>query len=292
MGMAQEAGLDHREVQDIVHAALGRQLRLAMVACVLLMVAGFVLGHYVADAQARAASERLEGRVSAVVAQMNRLQHEAAAGQRAALDRLAAIERLRSEEAARDREALRLIVADAELKRSACLADLEPFVKRRLSVPTAQVIAVVNEFVDRQAGQTRHLLSIAERRAGNAELPSGAPRRADTIEAPPPLPPPLDGTTGGGRAAAEPNYLPFGFRGDASSPALGPPGAAAGSSRIPGGTMLFDAPGGAMFDAPGNSARRFAPQAQSGYLFFSRSQPRRLNDLRLADPDLPPLPPR
>jgi hypothetical protein len=266
--------LDRRDVQDIVHEALGRQLRLAMVACVMMIVVGFVLGHYVAAAHSRVAGDRLEQRLDELIAHVGALQRqslEQQAAQRTTLETLASLEQLRRDQAARDREALRLIIAGAQDRRTACLRELEPFAKRRLMVPTPQVVAVVNEFVDRQVGQVQQLLAVVECRVDDAAVESApAPRPA-----PPPPSEPLNVSLNGGMCApAEP------------CSAAPPPGKLAVLPDVTLGLGACDAA------ASDDSPARFAPAQKAGYLYFCPTQPRRLDEVRVADPEVIPLPPR
>jgi hypothetical protein len=44
--------------------------------------------------------------------------------------------------------------------------------------------------------------------------------------------------------------------------------------------------------ASDDSPARFAPAQKAGYLYFCPTQPRRLDEVRVADPEVIPLPPR
>ncbi len=327
MGMLQDTLLDRREVQDIVHEALGRQLRLAMVAGVLMIVVGFVLGHYVAAAHSRVASDRLEQRMDELIAHVGALQRqslEQQAAQRTTLETLAALERLRRDQAARDREALQVIIAGAVERRTACLRELEPFAKRRLMVPTPQVVAVVNEFVDRQVGQVQQLLAVVERRVDDAAVDSGAAPHpappppsepfnvsldrgtrdaAEPCPAPPPpatahgvcLPLPAPPATAHGVCLPLP--APPATAHGVCLPLPAPPAATAHGVCLPQPGKLTMLPDvtlglGARKAADQEDGPHFAPAQRSGYLFFAPSQPRRLDEVRVADPEVIPLPPR
>ena len=54
--------MDREEIEDLVHASLGRHLRVTCVLGLLFLAIGFVLGHFVAAQHARELSDRLAGR--------------------------------------------------------------------------------------------------------------------------------------------------------------------------------------------------------------------------------------
>ena len=242
-----------RSIEHALHAALVRQLRVISMMALLLGVAGFFVGHFVADTQGHATVSPLERRVHELQQQLTAVtdrcnRQETAHAQ--ALASLRQIEALRQEDAQRDATAINGLLSDIEQRRTLTIRDLEAHMASRVSMPPQAVSAAINRFVDEHILQLDRALAIVERRL---ESESIAATRA-------PLPP--------SEAAEAPRTSPT------STPAA-----------------LSAAPAVAAAPVEASPAY-FRPPVKKGYLFISRNQPQRLDPVRVSDSDTIPLPPR
>ncbi|MBX3442495.1 MAG: hypothetical protein KF774_08805 [Planctomyces sp.] len=71
--------LDRSEVERIVYQAIGQQFRLPALFSMVLLVVGFVLGHYVASRQTRDVTDRLEERLALLDQQLTTVRSDVAA---------------------------------------------------------------------------------------------------------------------------------------------------------------------------------------------------------------------
>jgi hypothetical protein len=139
-------------------------------------------------------------------------------------------------------------------------------VARRLYLPPQQVKQLVNRFVDEQVRQMSSLLEIHDRRVAPAVA---------TQERRPVSPPTQPGTAPAGQAAVPPAEAPVSATVPGTQPATVSP------------TVTEASP------APASSAATYvSPPARRGYLYFSPSQPGRLDPARISESDAIPLPPR
>ena len=258
-----------QQLEQILHAALGRQLRVMVLLGCVLTVGGFVLGHFVAAVQARSVSERLETRISDLQRQVTHLDarcdRQETETQRT-LSALADVQRMRQAEARQDREALAALIDDVRRRAGESLKQVEPYVSRRLYLPPQQVKQLVNRFVDEQVRQMSQLLEIHDRRVTPAA--GIADRRAAS-------PPAQPRTVPGGQAAVPMAEAPV----NATVPGT--------QSVTVSPTITEEAP------APASAAPSYvSPPPRRGYLYFSPSQPRRLDPDRISESDAIPLPPR
>ena len=219
----------------------------------LLGVAGFFVGHFVADTQGHASISPLERRVHELQQQLTAVtdrcnRQESTHAQTVAT--LRQIEAMRNEDAQRDATAINALLSDIEQRRSLTLRELEAHMASRVSMPPQAVSAAINRFVDEHILQLDRALAVVERRLDNAAV---AGSRA-------PLPP------------SETSSTPW--TAPASTPAsLSPPAVVAA--------------------APvGSNPAYFRPPTKKGYLFISRNQPQRLDPVRVSESDTIPLPPR
>lgn len=262
-----------RNIEQTLHAALVRQLRVISLMALLLGVAGFFVGHFVADEQSRVSLSPLERQVADLQEQLSdvtarcRRQEIAHAETLTALNQL---EALRKDDAARDATAINALLSDIDQRRAMSLRELEAHVARRVSMRPEVVTAAINRVVDEHMLQLDRALAIVERRLDDGAIAS--------IRAPLP---PLD-------HAAE------------QRPAA-PPRVA---SSIPGSLSMDEVTSGSNAGVRSQS-RYFEPPppeapvtvavpapVKKGYLFLSRSQPMGLDPVRVSDSDTIPLPPR
>lgn len=264
-----------RSIEHALHAALVRQLRVISLMAVLLGVAGYFVGHFVADEQHRGAAaapavdssaiDALEGQIAELQAQ---LHHQVSAvaercdrQETAHSETLAALhelEALRRDDAARDAAAINALLADIENRRSMSLRELEAHVARRVAIPPEAVTAAINRFVDGHVLQLDRALSVVERRLSDKAI---AETRA-------PAPPTESFTTGNSPTSSTPATL--------SNPApatLAPPRVAATPQVA-------------------RNSSFFAPPQRKPLLFLSPKQPKRLDPVRISESDEIPLPPR
>jgi hypothetical protein len=264
--MSEHLELELRNIEHALHAALVRQLRVISLMALLLGVAGFFVGHFVADEQGRAVLSPLEQQVAelqqelADVRDRCRRQETAHAEALVALNQLDA---LRKDDAARDATAINALLTDISQRRAMTLRDLDAHVAQRVSVPPEAVTAAINRFVDEHMLQLDRALAIVERRLDDQAIAaSRAP--LPPIEKPEPVPaPPVM----------------------AQRPQTTTPGSLSGMSVV---TMTDRPADSRYFNQP---AAAPAP-AKKGYLFFSRSQPQKNDPVRVSDSESIPLPPR
>ena len=157
-----------RSIEHALHAALVRQLRVISLMALLLGVAGFFVGHFVADEQGQASVSPLEQQVhelqeqlAAVTDRCNRDRKRCTAEALVALQQL---ESLRRDDAARDAAAINSLLSDIEQRRSLSLRELEAHVAGRVSMPPQAVKAAINRFVDEHMLQLDRALAVVERR--------------------------------------------------------------------------------------------------------------------------------
>ncbi len=186
--------MDREEIEDVVHASLGRHLRITCVLGLLFLVVGFVLGHYVAAQHSRQLSDRwadrageltkqvelMEESLKAELAQVRKLAQASQTSQQADLVKADRHEEMLSEtrRLARASEDLRrsLIarcIEENEREKARLLNELQPYLDRKMTIQAAEVSEAVNRLVDTQVNQLKTLAQV--------EVPS-APTLAVQIE--------------------------------------------------------------------------------------------------------------
>jgi hypothetical protein len=265
--MSEHLELELRNIEHALHAALVRQLRVISLMALLLGVAGFFVGHFVADEQGWAGLSPLEQQVAELQKELtdvrDRCRRQESA-QAAALLALNQLDALRKDDAARDAAAINALLTDINQRRSMTLRDLDAHLAQRVSIPPEAVTAAINRFVDEHVLQLDRALAIVERRMDDQAIAaSRAP--LPPIEHPEPvITPPIV------------VQLP---------PSTTTPGSLTNTTVVsttdrPADSHYFNQPAAA--PAP----------AKKGYLFFSRSQPQRIDPVRVSDSESIPLPPR
>jgi len=156
--MTDATTLQTRQLEDQIHRIMGRQLRVLALFSVLLMVVGFVLGHYVAAFQVGYWAKNVEQQLAELEVRLDERLGETA-GQ-VADDASQQVETLESEldqlrnEIARvadhiesDREVraawLARLSESAMQQRDQCLDELEVYRQRRRTVPVEMVVQCV-----------------------------------------------------------------------------------------------------------------------------------------------------
>lgn len=243
-----------RSIEHALHAALVRQLRVISLMAVLLGVAGFFVGHFVAAEQGQASLTPLERQVAELQEQLAAVTDRCVRQETAHSQTVAALQELdmlRREDASRDAAALNALMTDIQQRRALSLQDLEKHVAQRTTMPPEAVTAAINRFVDEHLLQLDRALAIVE---GRMDQESIAASRA-------PLPP-IEQPEATTRPTTTPGSL---------SPLTD-----AGKPEHNRDSSNFTAP----------------PAKRKGYLFISRNQPQRLDPVRISESDEIPLPPR
>jgi hypothetical protein len=268
----QRLASEAQSVEDIVQAAMTRQVRLLGLIGGVLAIAGFIIGFFAASTSAQRERERLDVRLVRLEAQLTHLSarcDRAESEHKRTLAALASLEERRREESRQDRAALAAIMADVRSRALTSLSELEPYALRRLHVSPQQVTTVVNRFVDEQVQQMTRLLGVQERRLA-------APAQFTTA-ALPPLRPPVPGDN----AASAEAESQADSRPDRPNPAEPP---------ATGDTVTVEDPG--RYTAAAAPPQYISPPPRRGLLFFSPKQPGRLDPDRVSGSEAIPLPPR
>jgi hypothetical protein len=222
--------MDRAEVERIAYQAIGQQFRLPSLFSMLLLVVGFVLGHYVAARHTGEIADRFEARMTALQEKVDSLQ----SGGTVAPNRTTAATlsgTVTAEKPGADAESVtspfdsttsnfqltgmsrtfdaattdfamlssssflanveatttttRAVIDDlrkaAEIERDACLAELQPYVDRKLSVPAATVSQVIETIY---ADQDRRLAAAIDDAAAKA---TGLDPRDTSVKIFPPM---------------------------------------------------------------------------------------------------------
>ncbi len=170
--------MDRDTVEDVVHASLGRHLRVTCVLGLLFLGVGFVLGHYVAAQHARELSDRWTHRADELSQQIAHTQET----MKADLDQVRKLaQSTHSDEltqSARREELLnetrRLSRATEDLRQSLiarCIAEnqrekarilqeLQPYLDRKMTIKAAEVSEALNRLVDTQVAQLKTLAEV------------------------------------------------------------------------------------------------------------------------------------
>lgn len=177
--------MDREAVEDVIHASLGRHLRVTCVLGLLFLGVGFVLGHYVAAQHARELSDRWTDRAEelarqfvqdqgtlkvefqAELAQVRELAQASHTSHRAELAQSARQEEMLSEtqRLARATEDLRqsLItrcIEQNEREQARILQELQPYLDRKMTIQAAEVSNAVNRLVNTQVTQLKTLAQV------------------------------------------------------------------------------------------------------------------------------------
>lgn len=258
----QSVETSEKQIERIVHEALGRQLRSMSLLALLLGVLGFFVGHFVAASYSRQVNERLEtrlgelqGQIGVLTDRCNRMDDRHAD----TLTSILQIEQLHLEAARHDAAALRTLIVGIDTQRAASLQQLDTYITRRLYVPPAVVTAAMNRLVDDQLLRMERVLATVESRLP-AELL--AMDTGDDRGAAPAPPPPLED---------EGEFI----------------------VSVPASEQIATTPSaGADTADDAAAAEFFAQPPRRGFLFISRSQPEKLDSTQISESESIPLPPR
>ena len=186
--------MDRDTVEDVVHASLGRHLRVTCVLGLMFLAVGFVMGHYVAAQHARELSDRLATRADQQSDQIDRRVSEL---QEALKAELAEVRKLaqgtRDRQAAQPAEPLatpqvghgtrqadllsetrRLAQATEglrqsliarcieqnELEKARILEELQPYLDRKMTIPATEVSEALQHLVETQVTQLKTLAKV------------------------------------------------------------------------------------------------------------------------------------
>ena len=182
--------MDRETVEDVIHASLGRHLRVTCVLGLLFLGVGFVLGHYVAAQHARELSDRWTDRaeelaqqlaraeesMKAELAEVRSLSQTSQAHHHDDLAQSARHEEMLDEtrRLARATEDLRqsLItrcIAENEREKARILQELQPYLDRKMTIKAAEVSEAVNRLVDTQVAQLKTLAQVEAPSAPTAD---------------------------------------------------------------------------------------------------------------------------
>jgi hypothetical protein len=235
----------------------------------LLGVAGFFVGHFVADEQSRASLSPLERQVTELQKQLAQVTERCQRQEAAHAETLTALnqlEALRKDDASRDATAINALLSDIDQRRSMSLRELESHVAHRVSMPPEAVTAAINRFVDEHMLQLDRALAVVERRLDDQAI---AATRA-------PLPPIEVNSI---RQPSNSSPLPA-----TTLPGTLTTTTVASSSDKHNGSRYFEPPAPTPATTPARAKR--------GYLIISKNQPQRLDPVRVSESDAIPLPPR
>jgi hypothetical protein len=289
--------LKRRDIERIAHEALGRQLRLMVGMSALLLVLGFVVGQFTGASLARRNTERLQAHLDQVQRKLATLEQQIADGRDAHAELEAAfirVEQRRRSEIEIDRAALEVMIGNVEAAGTAARADLDAYNAERRTVPADQVRGLVDRFVSEQAHSLQRLLASTTRRLEISEPTKPAAPPASTPQ-PAPAPPvePLTDEKHSANATnnASPSQITEGDGPSAEAtvveadrintdpPACRPRDPAFAEARATSTTTVREQP-------------YLTPPRRRGYLFFSPTQPRRMDPARVSESETVPLPPR
>ena len=166
--------MDREEVEDVVHASLGRHLRVTCVLGLLFLGVGFILGHYVAAQHARDLSDRWSHRTEELAqaqatlkADLDQVRELAQSTRHEELTRSAHQAEMLDEtrRLARAAEDLRqsLIarcIAENQREKARILQELQPYLDRKMTLQAAEVSEAVKRLVDSQVTQLKTLAQV------------------------------------------------------------------------------------------------------------------------------------
>ena len=185
--------MDREAVEDVVHASLGRHLRVTCVLGLLFLGVGFVLGHYVAAQHARELSDRWTDRAEelsrqiaqaeeTMKAELTQVRELAQSTRRDELTRPPRQEEMLNEtrRLARASEDLRqsLIarcIAENQREKARILQELQPYLDRKMTIQAAEVSEAVETLIDSQVTQLKTLATV------EAPSPAAAANQVLTI---------------------------------------------------------------------------------------------------------------
>ncbi len=170
--------MDREEIEDVVHASLGRHLRVTCVMGLLFLAVGFVLGHYVAAQHTRELADRYADRADKLADQVAQIEttlqtelaevrelantnlhtkanqlsrHEEMLGETRRLAR--ATEDLR-------RSLISRCIEENEREKARILNELQPYLDRKMAIKAAEVSEAVSRLVDTQVAQLKTLAQV------------------------------------------------------------------------------------------------------------------------------------
>ena len=173
--------MDRDSVEDVVHASLGRHLRVTCVLGLLLLGVGFILGHFVAAQHARELSDRwshqaeeLARAQAALDVELDQVRELAQSTRRDEITRSThqadmLNETRRLAHAAEDlrQSLIARCIAENHREQARILQELQPYLDRKMTIQAAEVSEAVKSLVDSQVTQLKTLATV--------ETPAPAP---------------------------------------------------------------------------------------------------------------------
>ena len=173
--------MDRDSVEDVVHASLGRHLRVTCVLGLLLLGVGFILGHFVAAQHARELSDRwshqaeeLARAQAALDVELDQVRELAQSTRRDEISRSSHQEEMLNEtrrlaHAAEDlrQSLIARCIAENHREQARILQELQPYLDRKMTIQAAEVSEAVKSLVDSQVTQLKTLATV--------ETPAPAP---------------------------------------------------------------------------------------------------------------------
>ncbi len=176
--------MNRDEIEDVVHASLGRHLRVTCVLGLLFLAVGFILGHYVAAQHTRDLADQWSRKAEALQARLEQMhgdlkdefRQELAAARQSSVPPVAETPAEQSTEAKPQDEDLvvetrRLARATEDLRQSLIarcneqterekarlLNELQPYLDRKLTLKATEVSVALSRLVDLQVQQLKGL---------------------------------------------------------------------------------------------------------------------------------------
>jgi hypothetical protein len=221
--------MDRDEIEDVVHASLGRHLRVTCVLGLLFLAVGFILGHYVAAQHTRELAdqwsrkaEAFQGRIEQMHTDLKEeFRQELAAVRQEAQQSVEEVAQAKPQNEDILSETRRLARATEDLRRSLItrcieqterekvrlLNELQPYLDRKMTLKATEVSGAVSRLVDLQVQQLKALAT--EDFTATAQSPSSLQIKSEIA--------PVSGETNPTQpTTANPSLLPV--PGEASAP--------------------------------------------------------------------------
>lgn len=206
--------MDREAVEDLVHASLGRHLRITCVLGLLLLAVGFILGHFVAAQHTRQMSERWAARAEQLTQQVSKVEQnmkselakvrELAQSQPSspqtgspAATAVSPVSQTTSYDEVKHKDARpltceteverRLLVArcieETEREKARILSELQPYLDRKMTIEATVVSKVVHRLVDSQVAQLKTLAPVENHAAPAGDVSYFGPMDISPVSA-------------------------------------------------------------------------------------------------------------
>lgn len=171
--------MDRDEIEDVVHASLGRHLRVTCVLGLLFLAVGFILGHYVAAQHTRELADQWSRKAEAFQGRMEQMhtdlkeefRQELASARQEARQSVEEVAQAKPQNEDLLSETRRLARATEDLRQSLIarcieqterekvrlLNELQPYLDRKMTLKATEVSGAVSRLVDLQVQQLKAL---------------------------------------------------------------------------------------------------------------------------------------